>query len=434
MHGKTSRIHHDGRAVFSGIADPFIATRYHSLVVDPELAPVLELIAWTRRRRRHGDPASRRAGRGRPVPPRIDPDRPRTRTARQLPRLAGLMPSPRPLARDRPTPGWPRLGRAGASEALSLVMSGEAGEIQTAGFLVACARRGDRRGTRGPRRGPARTPGAGRRTARTVRRHLRHRRRHLDVQYLDGRRVRGGRGRGCGRQARQSVQHQQERQRRRARGPRGRIDLSPEAVALCLAETGVGFMFAPAHHPAFAHVVPVRRALAIRTVFNLLGPMANPAGATHQVIGSPTGPQWNAWQRRWRSRGPTARWSCGVGTAWMSSRRRRSPTPTRWTAARSATSRSTRPNAASLRPEVDVLAGGEPSDNARQIREILAGAPGPGHDVVVLNAGAAIWISGAAADLADGIAHAEAASRPGPRSSTWPPFARPPSAWPRGRA
>ena len=64
-----------------------------------------------------------------------------------------------------------------------------------------------------------------------------------------------------------------------------RIDLSPDAVALCLAETGVGFMFAPAHHPAFAHVVPVRRALAVRTVFNLLGPMANPAGATHQLIG-----------------------------------------------------------------------------------------------------------------------------------------------------
>jgi anthranilate phosphoribosyltransferase len=54
----------------------------------------------------------------------------------------------------------------------------------------------------------------------------------------------------------------------------------------------------------------------------------------------------------------------------------------------------------------DVLAGGEPADNARRIREILAGAPGPGHDVVVLNAGAAIWISGAAEDLADGITQA----------------------------
>ena len=54
----------------------------------------------------------------------------------------------------------------------------------------------------------------------------------------------------------------------------------------------------------------------------------------------------------------------------------------------------------------DVLAGGEPSDNARQIRELLAGAPGPAHDVVVLNAGAAIWISGAAGDLAEGIARA----------------------------
>src|SRR4051795_6242091 len=64
-----------------------------------------------------------------------------------------------------------------------------------------------------------------------------------------------------------------------------RIDLQPEAVARCIAEVGFGFMFAPAHHGATRFVVPVRKELAVRTIFNFLGPLTNPAGATRQVIG-----------------------------------------------------------------------------------------------------------------------------------------------------
>ena len=64
-----------------------------------------------------------------------------------------------------------------------------------------------------------------------------------------------------------------------------RIDLSPEAVASCIDELGFGFMFAPAHHPAMKHVVPVRKELAVRTIFNFLGPLTNPAGAKRQLIG-----------------------------------------------------------------------------------------------------------------------------------------------------
>src|SRR5579859_1495299 len=64
-----------------------------------------------------------------------------------------------------------------------------------------------------------------------------------------------------------------------------RIDLSPAAVATCIADTGFGFMFAPAHHQATRYVVPVRRQLAVRTIFNFLGPLTNPAGATRQLIG-----------------------------------------------------------------------------------------------------------------------------------------------------
>src|SRR5207237_9385377 len=64
-----------------------------------------------------------------------------------------------------------------------------------------------------------------------------------------------------------------------------RIDLKPEAVAQCIAQVGFGFMFAPAHHGATRFVVPVRKELAVRTIFNFLGPLTNPAGATRQLIG-----------------------------------------------------------------------------------------------------------------------------------------------------
>ena len=64
-----------------------------------------------------------------------------------------------------------------------------------------------------------------------------------------------------------------------------RIDLKPDAVGRCIDEAGFGFMFAPAHHGATRHVIPVRKELAVRTIFNFLGPLTNPAGATRQVIG-----------------------------------------------------------------------------------------------------------------------------------------------------
>ena len=64
-----------------------------------------------------------------------------------------------------------------------------------------------------------------------------------------------------------------------------RIDLAPERVADCLAETGIGFMFAPNHHPAMKHAGPVRKELGVRTIFNILGPLTNPAGAPNQLMG-----------------------------------------------------------------------------------------------------------------------------------------------------
>ena len=87
-----------------------------------------------------------------------------------------------------------------------------------------------------------------------------------------------------------------------------RIDLKPDAVARCIEEVGFGFMFAPAHHGATRFVVPVRKELAVRTIFNFLGPLTNPAGATRQVIGVWTPPSWTRSPARWRGWARARRW------------------------------------------------------------------------------------------------------------------------------
>jgi anthranilate phosphoribosyltransferase len=86
-----------------------------------------------------------------------------------------------------------------------------------------------------------------------------------------------------------------------------RIDLEPGAIAECISDVGFGFMFAPMHHQATRHIIPVRRELAVRTIFNLLGPLTNPAGATRQVIGVSDPAYLRRWQVPWPSLAAKAR-------------------------------------------------------------------------------------------------------------------------------
>ncbi len=185
-----------------------------------------------------------------------------------------------------------------------------------------------------------------------------------------------------------------------------RIDLSPEQVGACLGELGLGFMFAPAHHPAFRHVVPVRKALGVRTVFNLLGPLTNPAGAPRQLIGVFDGDYIE------RVGGALAELGCEramvvSGRDGMDEISTMAPTDVAEVRDGALTRYTIDPGELGFSPPApDNLAGGEPADNAATIRSILAGEDGPRRDLVVLNAAAVITVAGEADDLREGIARA----------------------------
>jgi anthranilate phosphoribosyltransferase len=188
-----------------------------------------------------------------------------------------------------------------------------------------------------------------------------------------------------------------------------RIDLRPAQVARCIREAGFGFMFAPAHHGATRYVIPVRKELAVRTIFNFLGPLTNPAGARRQLIGVSDAAFLEtiaaALARLGAERALVV--SSDDGLDEMST----SGTTTvvevgggelrRYTVA---------PEDLGLpRADFEAVAGGPPAHNADVARRILAGERGPARDLAVLNAGAAIYVSGGTDDLADGVRAAEAA-------------------------
>lgn len=185
-----------------------------------------------------------------------------------------------------------------------------------------------------------------------------------------------------------------------------KLDVTPEHVARCITEAGFGFMFAPAHHGATRYVVPVRRELAVRTIFNFLGPLTNPAGATRQVIGVSDAGMMD--------RMAAALVRLGVTRALVVSSEDgldelSTSAPTRVVEVngdrvdRYAVSAGDC-GLAEAAPEA--VAGGRPEDNARTTRAILAGEPGPQRDLAALNAGAAIYAAGRAGSIPEGVERA----------------------------
>jgi anthranilate phosphoribosyltransferase len=188
-----------------------------------------------------------------------------------------------------------------------------------------------------------------------------------------------------------------------------RIDLAPAAVARCIEQVGFGFMFAPAHHGATRFVVPVRKELAVRTIFNFLGPLTNPAGATRQVIGV-SDPAFldviaGALARLGAQRALVVSSADGLDELSVAG-------PTRVVEVDAGALRTydvTPEDVGLPRSGHAELAGGPPDANATTTRRILAGAAGPARDLAVLNAGAAIYAAGRADGLEPGVRAAEAA-------------------------
>ena len=188
-----------------------------------------------------------------------------------------------------------------------------------------------------------------------------------------------------------------------------RIDLAPAAVAQCIADVGFGFMFAPAHHGATRFVVPVRKELAVRTIFNFLGPLTNPAGATRQVIGV-SDPAFlevmaGALARLGARRALVVSSLDGLDELSTSG-------ATRVVELDGGELRSyeVAPEDVGLeRATYGDVAGGPPGVNADTTRSIFAGVRGPARDLAALNAGAAIYAAGRAVGVREGVRAAEAA-------------------------
>jgi len=184
----------------------------------------------------------------------------------------------------------------------------------------------------------------------------------------------------------------------------------PDRIERALQVARVGFLFAPAHHGAVRHVGPARKVLGVRTVFNLLGPLSNPAGARRQLLG--------VFDRAWLSPMAEALRDLGAETALIvhgaDGLDEITTTGVTHAAELHADGTITRyditPEDAGLpRASLDDLKGGEPAENAAAIRALLDGAPGPYRDIVLINAAAALRLAGLAADLKDGAALAAAA-------------------------
>ncbi len=285
MHGKTSRIHHDGGTIYAGLSNPFIATRYHSLLVREEDVPAeLEIVARTAGGEvmgvRHRTSPSRACS---STPSRSSPPRARTcwPTSWPRPRRRGAAMLARLLE-------GAVLDRDEARALMGRVMAGEVPPVQLAAMLTALRLRGETvdeiTGFAEAMRAAAVTIPAG------------------DLPDLVDTCGTGGDGAGTfnistatallaaamgipvakhGNRAVSSRSGSADVLEALGVG----LDVEPARVAALIREVGIGFLFAPALHPAMRHAMPVRRELGVRTVFNLLGPLTNPAGARRQLLG-----------------------------------------------------------------------------------------------------------------------------------------------------
>ena len=182
------------------------------------------------------------------------------------------------------------------------------------------------------------------------------------------------------------------------------IDLNAEQVGLCIRDSGIGFMFAPAHHPAMKNVGPTRVELGTRTIFNLLGPLSNPAGVKRQMIGT--------FSRHWiepmvqvlNNLGSERVWAVH-GSDGLDEITTSGPTSVAELKDGKVRTFEIVPEDAGLRrAKPEALRGGDASHNAAALLDVLKGKPGPFRDVAILNAAATLIVAGKAGELKEAAA------------------------------
>jgi anthranilate phosphoribosyltransferase len=196
------------------------------------------------------------------------------------------------------------------------------------------------------------------------------------------------------------------------------VGAPPAAMERCLADVGIAFLFAPTFHPSMRHAGPTRKELGLRTAFNLLGPLTNPARPARQLVGVPRPELTQLLARSLQLLGAERAWvvhgADGIDEI----------SPTGYTKVSECHEGSVRtfyvhPSDFGLRKvPLETLAGGDAAENARLVRQVLTADRGPRREAVVLNAGAALFVAGRVASVREGIEAAAAAIDSGRAAAT----------------
>ncbi len=435
MHGKTSLIHHGDHPIFEGVPNQFRATRYHSLIVEEPLPEVLMPIAWTEEGELMGLCHRSRSVIGL----QFHPESILTRDGKRiLQNFLEMSSSPEPLrssvsrgaaegssfeeakrcpelvegmdikeAIGKVMLGEHLLGEE-AEAVMGQIMAGEATPAQIGAFLIALRLKGE---TVEEITGCAR---AMRRSAIPVR----PRRQDLvDTCGTGGDKtgtfnisttaafVVAGAGLGVAKHGNRSVSSRcGSADLLEALGVN--LELAPEQVADCIDEVGIGFLFAPRFHPAMKHAIGPRREMGVRTIFNILGPLTNPAGATRQIMGvydpSLTSPLAQVLGKLGAQAAFVVHGADGLDELSTTGVNRVSHLQDG-----SVKDFSLDPAELGLPgARLEDLRGGTAEENAQITQAILAGERGPRRDVVLLNAAAALVAGGMARDFKEGLQQA----------------------------
>ena len=400
MHGKTSLIEHNCQDLFAGIPSPFEATRYHSLIVEQPLPTELDVTATTA----EGEVMGLRHKQYPIFGVQFHPESFLTQHGKQiLTNFIAMKPISVPTRKenDMLKPFIAKLverqdlDAKEAEEAMQVIMTGQATPAQIGGYLIAMRMKGE---TVEEITGSVR---AMRAQATPVPFHV-NGSPLLDTAGTGGDGahsfnistaaafVIAGAGRKVAKHGNQAASSNCGSAD--VLGALGvNLDLTPEQVAACIEEIGIGFMFAPKFHPAMKHAIGPRRELGQRTIFNLLGPLTNPAGATHQLIGvyDPALTQPLA-----EVLGELGSLAAFVIHGYGGLDELTTSGPNRVSRLRDGNVDTFELNAADygLQPaSTDDLRGGTPDDNAARMRSLLSGQDGSAcRDVILLNAAAAL--------------------------------------------